>query len=82
VEIASRASAEGMNYRITLAYDGTEYAGWQMQLGRPTIQAAVEKALETIEGAAVTTYAAGRTDAGVHVAGSRDRAKDGRCAGR
>ena len=31
-----------MNYRITLAYDGTEYCGWQMQLGQPTIQAALE----------------------------------------
>jgi tRNA pseudouridine38-40 synthase len=58
-----------MNYRITLAYDGTDYAGWQMQLGQPTLQAAVEKALETIEGAPVTTYAAGRTDAGVHAEG-------------
>ena len=54
-----------MNYRITLAYDGTDYFGWQIQLGQPTIQAALGR----LEGAPVTTFAAGRTDAGVHAEG-------------
>lgn len=58
-----------MNYRITLAYDGTEYCGWQMQLGQPTIQAALETALEKLEGTRVITFAAGRTDTGVHAEG-------------
>jgi tRNA pseudouridine38-40 synthase len=58
-----------MKYRITLAYDGTDYFGWQTQLNQPTIQAALDVALERLEGAPVTTHAAGRTDAGVHAEG-------------
>ena len=58
-----------MNYRITLAYDGTDYCGWQMQLGQPTIQEVIEGVLEKLEGAPVTAYAAGRTDSGVHAEG-------------
>ncbi len=58
-----------MKYRITLAYDGTDYFGWQLQLGQPTIQAALNAALEKLEGASVVTHAAGRTDTGVHAEG-------------
>ena len=58
-----------MKYRITLAYDGMDYFGWQTQPGQPTIQAALGGALERLEGAPVTTHAAGRTDAGVHAEG-------------
>ncbi len=52
--------------RITLAYDGTEYHGWQVQPGLPTIEAAVEGVLAGIEGSHVNVEASGRTDAGVH----------------
>ncbi len=58
-----------MNYRITLAYDGTNYSGWQLQLIQPTLQGAVEAALKQLEGEPVTTFAAGRTDMGVHAEG-------------
>ncbi len=58
-----------MKYRITLAYDGTDYHGWQWQAGLPTIQAVLGGALEKLEGAPVVMHAAGRTDAGVHAAG-------------
>ena len=58
-----------MKYRITLAYDGTDYHGWQWQAGLPTIQAALGGALEKLEGALVVMHAAGRTDAGVHAMG-------------
>ena len=58
-----------MKYRITLAYDGAAYFGWQMQVGRPTIQGVLNGALERLEGAPVTTHGAGRTDAGVHAEG-------------
>lgn len=58
-----------MKYRITLAYDGADYFGWQMQAGQPTIQGVLNGALEKLEGAPVTTHAAGRTDAGVHAEG-------------
>src|SRR5262247_803688 len=58
-----------MKYRITLAYDGADYFGWQTQAGQLTIQAVLNGALEELEGAPVTTNAAGRTDAGVHAEG-------------
>lgn len=58
-----------MNYRITLAYDGTAYYGWQIQPNQPTIQGVLSAALERLEGSPVVTYAAGRTDAGVHAEG-------------
>jgi tRNA pseudouridine38-40 synthase len=58
-----------MKYRITLAYDGADYFGWQTQGGQPTIQSVLNGALEKLEGAPVTTHAAGRTDAGVHAEG-------------
>jgi len=58
-----------MKYRITLAYDGADYFGWQAQVDQPTIQGVLNGALEKFEGAPVTTHAAGRTDAGVHAEG-------------
>lgn len=51
---------------LTLAYDGTRYAGWQIQPNGPSIQAEVERALAELHGAPVRVTAAGRTDAGVH----------------
>ncbi len=58
-----------MNYRITLAYDGTNYCGWQVQPNQMTIQGVLNYALEKLEGEPVTTFAAGRTDTGVHAEG-------------
>jgi len=56
-------------FKLTLAYDGTDYAGWQMQTGKPTVQAAVEAALAKITGEPIRAAASGRTDAGVHALG-------------
>ncbi|HKX33125.1 MAG TPA: tRNA pseudouridine(38-40) synthase TruA [Blastocatellia bacterium] len=58
-----------MNYRITLAYDGTDYCGWQLQAHQSTIQSELNRALERLEGMPVSTQAAGRTDTGVHAEG-------------
>src|SRR5437879_10394267 len=52
--------------RITLSYDGTEFHGWQVQPGLPTIQSTLEAVLAEIEGAPVKVAGSGRTDAGVH----------------
>jgi tRNA pseudouridine38-40 synthase len=52
--------------RITVSYDGTDYYGWQVQPGLPTIQGVLESVLAQIEGAEVTVEGSGRTDAGVH----------------
>jgi tRNA pseudouridine38-40 synthase len=53
-------------YRLTIAYDGTGFAGWAAQPGLPTIQGELEAALERILGERVSLTVAGRTDAGVH----------------
>ena len=55
-----------MVYRLTLAYRGTGYAGWQRQENAPTVQQAVEEALGDLLGREVFIHGAGRTDAGVH----------------
>lgn len=52
--------------RIQVAYDGTEYHGWQVQPGLATIQATLEKVIGEIEGKPVHVAGSGRTDAGVH----------------
>jgi len=52
--------------RITLAYDGTDFHGWQMQPGLPTIQGTLQDVLSEIEKAPVHVEGSGRTDAGVH----------------
>jgi tRNA pseudouridine38-40 synthase len=52
--------------RITLAYDGTAFHGWQVQPGLPTIQGALEDILSGMEKQRVHVAGSGRTDAGVH----------------
>ena len=54
---------------LILEYDGTAYAGWQLQPNGLAVQEVVEKALAGILGHAVRIHASGRTDAGVHARG-------------
>src|SRR5687767_3150780 len=56
-------------FKLTLAYDGTAYAGWQWQPDLPTIQGALEAALAQVTGEKIRAVASGRTDAGVHALG-------------
>ena len=58
-----------MRYVMKIAYDGTEYAGWQRQKNALSVQEALENAIETALGVNVRVTASGRTDAGVHAAG-------------
>jgi len=52
--------------RITVSYDGTEFHGWQVQPGLPTIQSELQNAIGRIEGRPTEVAGSGRTDAGVH----------------
>jgi tRNA pseudouridine38-40 synthase len=55
--------------RATLQYDGTDFHGFQVQPGLPTVQEAVEAKLARVLKSPVRIAAAGRTDAGVHASG-------------
>ncbi len=57
------------NFKLTLAYDGTDFHGWQIQPGRATIQGSLVAVLEGVVGQRVIVHGAGRTDAGVHALG-------------
>src|SRR3954470_19282779 len=57
------------NLKITLAYDGADFFGWQVQPGKPTVQAALADALTRVTGASELPQGSGRTDAGVHALG-------------
>lgn len=58
-----------MVLRLTVAYRGTAYAGWQRQENAVTVQQVVEEALSDLGGSPVRIHGAGRTDAGVHARG-------------
>jgi tRNA pseudouridine38-40 synthase len=56
-------------YRLTIEYDGGPFVGWQRQDNGPSIQGALEDAIEKLSRTRVTVTGAGRTDAGVHALG-------------
>ncbi|MEW6629648.1 MAG: tRNA pseudouridine(38-40) synthase TruA [Pseudomonadota bacterium] len=53
-------------FRLDIEYDGSQFAGWQHQADQPSVQQAIEQAIERFCGEEVRLRAAGRTDAGVH----------------
>jgi len=57
---------EPQTWRVTLAYDGTDFSGWQVQPGELTIQGELQAALGKITGESPLPQGSGRTDAGVH----------------
>lgn len=56
-------------YRLTLAYDGSDFCGWQTQQNGTSVQSVLQDALARIVGHPISCRAAGRTDAGVHAMG-------------
>jgi tRNA pseudouridine38-40 synthase len=57
------------NFKLTLSYDGTDFAGWQTQPGFRTVQETLELAVAAITGVRPNIVASGRTDSGVHAVG-------------
>jgi tRNA pseudouridine38-40 synthase len=53
-------------YKITVAYDGTNYSGWQIQANGVTVQEKLQKAVHKVTDETVTVHGSGRTDQGVH----------------
>jgi tRNA pseudouridine38-40 synthase len=54
---------------LIVAYDGTEYAGWQIQLRDPSVQQCLQEAWRGVTGESIAIIASGRTDSGVHALG-------------
>jgi tRNA pseudouridine38-40 synthase len=57
------------HFKLTIAYDGTDFHGWQIQPGKPTIQGEIVSVLRRLTQEDVVLHGAGRTDAGVHALG-------------
>ena len=59
-----------MRIKLTVAYDGTGYSGWQIQPNSPTVEAALDDAVYRVSGERIHVTGASRTDAGVHGLGN------------
>ena len=55
--------------KLTIAYDGTEYVGWQMQINGISVQQRLEEGWQSVTGEKIRITASGRTDSGVHALG-------------
>jgi tRNA pseudouridine38-40 synthase len=65
----AESAASISNWKVTLAYDGTDFSGWQVQPGERTIQGELQHALGRVTGEMPLPQGSGRTDAGVHALG-------------
>jgi tRNA pseudouridine(38-40) synthase len=65
--------------KLTLEYDGTNYAGWQRQADQPTVQAVLEQVIGQVTQATLSVVGAGRTDSGVHALGQVASFRTERC---
>lgn len=66
---ADQSGSEMGFWKLILSYDGTDFYGWQVQPGKPTIQGELQAALGRITGETPLPQGSGRTDAGVHALG-------------
>src|SRR5277367_975303 len=63
------AADQSRNWMLVMAYDGTDFRGWQVQPDQPTIQGELSDAIKRVTGERVLPQGSGRTDAGVHALG-------------
>jgi tRNA pseudouridine38-40 synthase len=63
---SAQSAPDSRNWKLTLAYDGTDFSGWQVQPGETTIQGELQAALGRVTGETPLPQGSGRTDAGVH----------------
>ena len=68
-EAGVQAGRVSRTFKLTIAYEGTDFIGWQRQATGTSIQGLLEDALSELDGRAVAVTGAGRTDAGVHARG-------------
>jgi tRNA pseudouridine38-40 synthase len=66
---APESARPTQNWKLVLAYDGSDFRGWQVQPDQPTIQGELASAIERITGETVLPQGSGRTDTGVHALG-------------
>ena len=64
--MTNKMISEKRRYRMTIAYDGTQYSGWQIQPSHRTVQGEMERILLELTGETERIHCSGRTDAGVH----------------
>jgi len=64
-----KSAGEVIRFKLTIAYDGTGYAGWQLQKNAVTVQQRVEEALQKLFSGVQRVHSSSRTDTGVHAMG-------------
>lgn len=67
--IESTAAGSPVTFRMTVSYDGKDFAGWQVQPGQRTVQGSIQESLSKLIRHPVTIHGSGRTDSGVHALG-------------
>ncbi|MEB3034486.1 tRNA pseudouridine(38-40) synthase TruA [[Mycobacterium] nativiensis] len=67
--LTSPESRAEVRLRLDIAYDGTDFAGWAVQIGQRTVAGVLEETLATVFRVPVRVFGAGRTDTGVHATG-------------
>jgi tRNA pseudouridine38-40 synthase len=67
--VDEQSHSDGRTLKLVIAYDGTDFCGWQVQLGQRTVQGEIEQVLRRVLNHPLSIHGAGRTDSGVHAAG-------------